>query len=70
MEIIKAYKTSKGIFENKIVAMKKGNRKVDEDMTFYYNQKTREPVEEVLVLKSIVDGSIKYFKLNEIQLDN
>jgi hypothetical protein len=71
MQIIKAYKTSKGIFKNRKDAELKKNRRIDEGDTFYYGHKTYEPVKEVWVIEVAlqeVSTPMQYFELNEVIL--
>jgi hypothetical protein len=70
MQIIKAYKTSKGIFKNREDAELKKNRRIDQDLTSYNFRKTYEPVQEVFVIEVSLQyvPKMQYFELNEVIL--
>jgi hypothetical protein len=70
MQIIKAYKTSKGIFKNREDAELKKNRRWEEGDTLYYGHKIYEPVQEVFVIEVALRevNEMQYFELNEVIL--
>jgi len=70
MQIIKAYKTSKGIFKNKEDAELKKNRRIDQDLTSYNFHNTYEPVQEIFVIEVALQyvPKMQYFELNEVIL--